>query len=84
MYDEIKSHHKQKLATAADIAVLLLRLLLCSMLCYVLRLFKLGLTILLGADLPLPDTIKLDFRQIQSTHFTAIRSKGKKITDQKI
>ena len=23
------------------------------------------------------DTIKLDFRQIQNTHFTAIRSKGK-------
>ena len=25
----------------------------------------------------LPDTIKLDFRQIQNTHFTAIRFKGK-------
>ena len=32
---------------------------------------------LAGADLPLPDTIQLDFRQIQNTHFTAVRSKGK-------
>ena len=33
------------------------------------------------ADLPLPDTIKLDFRQIQNKHITAIR---KNITEQKI
>ena len=32
---------------------------------------------LAGADLPLPDTIKLDVHQLQNTHFTAIRSKGK-------
>ena len=30
-----------------------------------------------GADLPLTDSIKLDFRQIKNTHFTAIKSKGK-------
>ena len=29
------------------------------------------------ADLHLPDIIKLDFRQIQNIHFTAIMSKGK-------
>ena len=32
---------------------------------------------LAGADLPLPNTIKLDFRPIQNTHFTAVKSKGK-------
>ena len=32
---------------------------------------------LAGADLPLPDTIQLDFRQIQNTQFTAIGLKEK-------
>ena len=38
---------------------------------------------LAGVDLPLRDTNQLDFRQIQNTHFTAIRAKGKTL-DQKI
>ena len=44
--------------------------------CAALQLCIFELRFLVGADLPLPDTIKVNFRQSQETVFIALRTGG--------